>query len=329
MPKTLCKALRKDGQPCQGLGQEQYDGYCIAHAPADKVWAWRSRGGQASSTAARADKRMPERLRVAIEKLTKGMDDLAAGEIEPAALSAMSRAARELVNLYHLADTEMDLIREEETAAAVAQVAGGVGDPDLLEKADAIAAWQTKYRIESLVVQGLVTIETPQKGADALPAQPVLTDAGRRRFGFQRLTSYTQKDFDDLKDRIFNSSYRADELRAVRGHLARMRDAMEEAGRDLLHDPGPVRDPLTGQVLSEPPAGVNIGNLPDADAGEDEDVSKVLQNQIRQVIDLTRELEETYFDEIREEELFGPKEPTALPDILAALRALNGETHPP
>ena len=326
MPKILCKALRKDGQPCRGLGQEKYGGYCIAHAPADKVWEWRSRGGQASSTAARADKRIPERLRGAIEMLTKGMEDLIAGEIEPAALSALSRAARELVNLYRLADTEMDLIREEETAAAAAQVAGGVGDPDLLEKAAAVAAWQTQYRIESLIVQGLVTIETSQKGTDALP---VLTDAGRRRFGLQRLTSYTQEDFDELKERIFNSNYRSNELRAMRDHLAQMRDDLEEAGRDLLHDPGPVHDPLTGQVLSEPPAGVNVGSLPDADPGEDEDLSKILQNQIRQVIDLARELEEMYFDEIREEELFGPKKTTALPDLLAALRVLNSETRPP
>ena len=112
MPKTPCKALRKDGQPCQGLGQEKYGGYCIAHAPADKVWEWRSKGGQASSAAARADKHVPDRLRGAIEKLNKGMDDLAAGEIEPAALSALSRAARVLVNLYRLADTEMDLIHK-------------------------------------------------------------------------------------------------------------------------------------------------------------------------------------------------------------------------
>ena len=329
MPKTLCKALRKDGQPCQGLGQEQFDGYCIAHGPADKVWEWRSRGGQASSTAARADKRIPDRLRGAIEKVTKGMDDLIAGEIEPAALSAITRAARALIDFHRVADAEMDLIRDEENAAAAAQVAGGIGDPDLLEKADAIAAWQNQRRIESLIVQGLVTMESPQEGTNALPAQPVLTDAGRRRFGLQRLTSYTQADFDDLKDRIFNSSFRADELRAVRGRLARMRNALEEAGRDLVHDPGPVRDPLTGQVLSEPPPGVNVGNLPDADIGENEDASKVLQDQLRQVFDLTRQLEEIYFDEIREEELFGPKEPTALPDVLAAFRALNGETRPP
>lgn len=328
MPKTPCKALRKDGQPCQGLGQEQYDGYCIAHAPADKVWEWRSRGGQASSTAARADKRVPDRIRGAIEKVTKGMDDLIAGEIEPAALSAITRAARVLIDLHHVADAEMDLIREEEAAVAASQVAGSIGDPDLLDKADAIAAWQNNYRIESLILQGLVTIDTPKGGTDALPAQPVLTDAGRRRFGLQRLTGYTQADFDDLKDRIMDTSLDEVDLLAVRGRLSRMRNALEEAGRDLAHDPGPVRDPLTGQVLSEPPPGVIVGTLPDVDVGEDEDVAKVLQDQLRQVSDLNRQLEQIYFDEIREAELRGWQEPPALPDVLAALRALNGETRP-
>ena len=66
MSKIPCKSLRKDGQPCQGLGQPNLDGYCIAHASPEKVWEWRSRGGRASSAAARADKRIPERLRGAI-----------------------------------------------------------------------------------------------------------------------------------------------------------------------------------------------------------------------------------------------------------------------
>ena len=59
MSKTLCKSIRKDGSLCQGQGLEQFDGYCIAHAPADITRAWRARGGTNSSTAARLDKRIP------------------------------------------------------------------------------------------------------------------------------------------------------------------------------------------------------------------------------------------------------------------------------
>ena len=48
MASTPCKGLKKDGTPCRGNGLEQLDGYCIAHAPADEAWQWRSPGGKAS-----------------------------------------------------------------------------------------------------------------------------------------------------------------------------------------------------------------------------------------------------------------------------------------
>ena len=147
MSSTPCKSLKRDGTPCRGNGLDQLDGYCIAHAPADKAWEWRSRGGKASSAAARADKRIPDRLSHAIDKLSTGMDQVLEGKLEPAALSAISRAAKVLIELYRLADQEMDLIRSEETAAAAAQVAGAAGDPELLDAAADIAAWQDQYRI--------------------------------------------------------------------------------------------------------------------------------------------------------------------------------------
>ena len=130
MAKLPCKSLRKDGQPCQGHGHPDLDGYCIAHAAPEKVWEWRSRGGKASSTAARADKRIPERPRGAIEKVTQGMEDLLEEKIEPLALSAISRSARVLIDLYRLADEEMDQIRGEEDAVTVAQVAADGTGPN-------------------------------------------------------------------------------------------------------------------------------------------------------------------------------------------------------
>ena len=71
--KALCKSIRKDGSPCQGHGLEQFDGYCIAHGPADKVRQWRSRGGKNSATAARLDKRIPDRLKNMMDMLEDGM----------------------------------------------------------------------------------------------------------------------------------------------------------------------------------------------------------------------------------------------------------------
>ena len=81
---------QEDGTPCRGNGLDQLDGYCIAHAPAGKAWQWRSRGGKASSAAARADKRIPDRLRRAIEKLSTGMDQVLRASSPPAAAPAAS-----------------------------------------------------------------------------------------------------------------------------------------------------------------------------------------------------------------------------------------------
>ncbi len=325
MPKTPCKAFRKDGQPCQGLGQEKFGGYCIAHAPADIVWEWRSKGGQASSAAARADKRLPDRLRGPIEKLHQGMEDLAAGESTSAVLTALSRAANVLAILYRLANSEMDQIRAEEDAVAAALVAGGFGDQDLLDKAEAIAARQNQYRIDFLIGQGLVTLESLQAEGENRPAQPVLTDAGRRRFGYQRLTGYTQQDLDDLKEAIVVTGFGTEQLPTVRAMLAQMRVAMEEAGRDLENDPGPVLDPLTGQAFDELPPGVNVGNLPASDPGEAENAAEILQDQLRKVMELTRQVEEDYAGEIQEERLFGPPEPHSVADLVSSLRAVEAE----
>ena len=325
MPKTPCKAFRKDGQPCQGHGQEKFGGYCIAHGPPDIVKEWRSKGGQASSAAARADKRLPDRLRGPIEMLNQGMDDLAAGESKPAVLTALSRAANVLAILYRLANSEMDLIRAEEDAVAAALVAGGFGDQDLLDKAEAIAARQNQYRIEFLIGQGLVTLESLQAEGENRPAQPVLTDAGRRRFGYQRLTGYTQQDLDDLKEAIVVTGFGTEQLPTVRGMLAQMRVAMEEAGRDLENDPGPVLDPLTGQAFDKLPPGVKVGNLPATDPGEAENAAEILQDQLKQVMELTRQVEEDYAGEIQEERLFGPAKTYSVADLATALRAVAAE----
>ena len=126
-----------------------------------------------------------------------------------------------------------------------------------------------------------------------------------------------------------NSIYKPHELRAVRARLARMNAAMEEAARDLSHDPGPVLDPLTGKPLSRPPTGVEVGNLPAGDPGKSNKVAAILQSQRTQVIELTRKLEENYQDEIREQDLFGPQEAPTLSELTAALQALTAEGLPP
>ena len=170
MSKTLCKSIKRDGSPCQGQGLEQFDGYCIAHAPADQTRAWRARGGQASSTAARADKRIPERQQVVIQALVEGLLAVQEGTLSPAAYSAMCKGAKEVREYYRLADEEMEAIRAEEAQAAAAEIAGAHGDLAILKAADEITAQQNQYRIDSLIDQDLATGDRAQ--TDDRPAQP-------------------------------------------------------------------------------------------------------------------------------------------------------------
>ena len=294
MPKTLCKSLRKDGQPCQGLGQPDLDGYCIAHAAPEKVWEWRSRGGKASSAVARADKRIPERLRGAIEKVNHGMEDLLEGKIEPAALSAIARSVKVLVDLYRLVDEEMELIRGEEAAAAAAQVVGGRGVPDLLDKASEIAAWQNQYRIDSLIAQGLATLECDDKrNTDEAPV-PVLTAAGRQRFRYQRLTKHTQEEIDTWRDLTSDSDRDSEALPAALYHLYFIRTSLEETLTDFVSDADPVLDPLTGQTLNQLPDGVKPATVPVANPDQSEQAAKRLQDLLLQANELNREVELLY-----------------------------------
>lgn len=289
MPKTRCKALRKDGEPCQGLGQEQFGGYCIAHAPAEKAWEWRSKGGKASSAVARADKRIPDRLRGTIELLTKGMEELAAGETEPAALSAMSRAARELVNLYRLADEEMSLIRDEETAVAAAQIAGGIGDPDLIEKAEEIAVWQNQYMLDALLKQELIALGRAETQEEGAPPKYFLTAAGRQRFRYQRLTAFTQEKIDELRELAEYTDADGEQLPIVLIDLFKMRTKLEELLTDFAPDAPPVLDPLSGQPLNQLPTGVRPASVPVAGPVESAQIAKAMQDMLLQVNELYAE----------------------------------------
>ena len=294
VPKKRCKALRKDGKPCQGLGQEQFDGYCIAHAPANKAWEWRSKGGKASSTAARADKRVPEHLRSAIEKVNEGMEDLNEGKIEPASLSAMSRAARVLVDLHRLADNEMELIRAEEDEVAASQVAGGLGSPDLIERAEAIAAWQDRYRIDYLIAQGLVTREPANRRDTDTPPVPVLTASGRQRFHHQRLAAYTRANIDDWRQAATSPPIDIDHLSSALFHLHEIRTSLEERLTDSAPDSPPVLDPLTGQPLTQLPASVQPAAVPCVGPDQSAQAVTELQDLLQYANEAIREAETVF-----------------------------------
>ena len=300
MSKTLCKSFKLDGSPCQGQGLKQFDGYCIAHAPADKTRAWRARGGKNSSTAARLDKRIPERLQGIIKDLAEGFTAVRDGTLSPAAYTAMCRGAKAMNDVYCNADEEMEQIRNEETQAAAEEIAGAHGDLDILAAAAAIIARQNEYRVQSLVEQELA--EPELKDDETKPAPHLLTAEGKKRFGHRLRSVYKQKDIADMKEAAEKYTFKRSELPGQIKYMAEMRTHMEKTLAEGQLDPAGASapppdpalpcDPLTGQPLNELPAGVTSG--PTSDSDETEPSPAILEDQIQQLEDQIREYEKNY-----------------------------------
>ena len=62
MAAPPCKGIKKDGTPCRGNGNEQLEGYSIAHGAPEKTRAWRVRGGENSSPNASAPSSRPSQM---------------------------------------------------------------------------------------------------------------------------------------------------------------------------------------------------------------------------------------------------------------------------
>ena len=287
MTKTTCKSAKQDGSPCQGQGLEQFDGYCIAHGPADKTRQWRARGGKASAspaTAARADKRIPERLQGVINALTEGMIQVQEGTLSPAAYSSMCKGAKELREYYRLADEEMEQIRAEETQAAASE----------------IAAQQNQDSSQAPVEQVLAEPEPTDE--DDEPAENVLTDQGKRALDYRRHTTDTQKDIDGLRNLVEHTFLTDSKLPEVLGSLTEMRAAIKETLADL-QNPAPSLKPLTGQPLKELPAGEQTGLPHVAKPAGAEPSRETLDHQLSQVDMLISHFKGTYGEKLPEEEM--------------------------
>ncbi len=285
MSKSPCKGIKKDGSPCRGQGLDQFDGHCIAHAPADITREWRARGGKNSATAARLDNRIPERLKQAMDLVHDSMNRVAEGSLSPAACNAVCRSAKTLIDLHRLADEEMDVIRTEETQAAAAEVAGADGDADILDAADAIVARHEQYSMESLVRQGFAV---PDKSA--FPNEPpfaVLTYEGRNHFGYHRSPEQHQEKIDELKEQVLRASYGSSNLTELYEELG----DVEESIKDLLaavedndnspHDARPDKLPARVRAATAFTEYVHTSELD----------PEVLNDLLRQVRELTRLLQ--------------------------------------
>ncbi len=298
MSKTLCKSVRKNGSPCQGQGLKKYDGLCIAHGPApDQVHQWRSLGGKNSATAARLDKRMPARLKQAIDLVHDSMIRVVEGTLSPAACNAACRSAKTLVDLHRRVDEEMDLIRTEETFAAAAKFAGVHGDPNILEAADAITAKQEKYRAESLVTQGFA--EITKSTNPKIPPETVLNDRGRRRLGYDHL-DFTQKFLDEVVGQLDDFDGKQADftvLPEITDLLETMKKGVEETQSRLAGDTTAPFDPLTGQPFTTLPARVKVNPVSSRFSRCYESPPEVLAEQLSQINEQMRRTEELYEDE--------------------------------
>jgi len=104
--RQLCKATRKDGQPCNAPGIR--DGYCFSHSPAlaEKASQARLLGGQHKAKSERLRRLVPPRLMPLFNKLESALDEVHDGELEPRAASAMAALAGAMVRLLTSGELE-------------------------------------------------------------------------------------------------------------------------------------------------------------------------------------------------------------------------------
>lgn len=128
MALERCIGQNKDGSPCGALAQAGKP-FCPWHDPereTDRA-EWRRKGGQSSSNAARAKKKLAGDLRdLAGVKamLLDAMEKTKDGDMEPGILTALSTAARAVVVVAGVTDFEEQLATMRADIARFAEQKG-------------------------------------------------------------------------------------------------------------------------------------------------------------------------------------------------------------
>ena len=295
MSKKLCKGIRKDGSPCQGQALDQFNGLCIAHGPTpEQAYQWRSEGGKNSATAARLDKRIPERFKFLHDILETGLKQVLDGTLSPARYAAVCRGVKMMLDLYRQADQEMDLIRAEEIQAAAAEFLGVHSNLDVLEAADDMSDRQEKYRREALVEQDFAEVKQPLKPDQ--PAEIFLNDKGRRRFGYRNLAS-TQQLLNEIDDQLTDYNPYLSDLSEITDLLEDMQEDVESTLSNLARDDVAPFDPLTGQSITELPTGVRTRSKLNRLIHDEVKPRERLQEQLGKIKQLMCKAEELAQDE--------------------------------
>ena len=290
MSKKLCKGIRKDGSPCKGKALDQYNGLCIAHGPTpEQAYQWRSQGGKNSATAARLDKRLPERLKYLLDILNTGLNQVMDGTLSPARYAAICRGVKMILDLYRQADQDMDLIRAEEIQAAAAEFLGLHANLDILEAADDMSDRQDKFRREALVEQDFAEVKQPFKPDQ--PSEIVLNDKGRRRFGYHDL-KINQQFLNEIEHELTEYDPQNSDLSEISGLLEDLQEEVEDALSALARDDVAPFDPLTGRSITQLPAGVRTRSKLDRIIHDEVKPQESLQEQLSHIKQLMRQAEE-------------------------------------
>ncbi len=103
---SLCRATRRDGQPCTMKAGE--DGYCFSHSPAvvERRRAGNAQGGWNKATSRRLERLIPSSLRPTLETLFTALDEVHEGTLDPRQASAMASLAGAIGRLYETASLE-------------------------------------------------------------------------------------------------------------------------------------------------------------------------------------------------------------------------------
>lgn len=103
-----CSAIKKNGERCSIRRVFADDGLCFYHSPltADERAKGRQAGGAGTSSASRALKLMPARLRPIFERLEHVFEQLDAGEYDRQQATAMASVASVLVKIVQVGEIE-------------------------------------------------------------------------------------------------------------------------------------------------------------------------------------------------------------------------------
>jgi hypothetical protein len=91
-----CTAIKKDGTRC--TARAVFNGLCVGHLPNAKEN--QAKGGKASSTKARADKKLPVRIRQIVILLEKALVEVYQGRLSARQASAMASLGGAICKAY-------------------------------------------------------------------------------------------------------------------------------------------------------------------------------------------------------------------------------------